>query len=103
MSRISVVAIPPLDSSSWRYDVEVIEIDGGGPNKTTHEVTMDKDYYVDLTEGKLVNPEEFVKKSFEFLLEREFKDSVLRQFDIAQISDYFPEYENEIKKALVNI
>lgn len=102
MTRISVVAIPPLDSNSWRYDVEVVEIDGGG-SKTTHEVTLDKDYYVNLTEGKHVIPEELVKKSFEFLLEREFKDSILRQFDIAQISDYFPEYEIEIKKALVNI
>jgi hypothetical protein len=99
MTRISVTAIPPLDSNSWRYDVEVIEIDGGG-SKITLEVSMDKDYYVDITEGKHVIPEVVVRESIEFLLEREFKDSIQRHFDIAQISDYFPEYEKEIKKAL---
>jgi hypothetical protein len=66
----------------------------------THQITIDKDYYMDLTESGRIIPEEFVKKSFEFLLEREFKDSILRHFDIAQISDYFPEYEKEIRKAL---
>jgi flavorubredoxin len=28
------------------------------------------------------------------------KDSILRQFDISQINDFFPEYEKEIKKVL---
>ncbi|HEX6280599.1 MAG TPA: hypothetical protein VFZ67_00065 [Nitrososphaera sp.] len=70
-------------------------------SKTTHQVTMDKDYYMDLTErGRRIIPEEFIKKSFEFLLDREPRDSILQQFDISQINDYFPEYETEIKKAL---
>jgi hypothetical protein len=33
-----------------------------------------------------------------FLIES--KDSILRQFDISQINDFFPEYEKEIKKVL---
>jgi hypothetical protein len=82
--------------------VEVIGIEGGD-SKTTHQVTMDKDHYMDLTEGKNIDPKEFIRKSFEFLLEREFKDPILRQFDIAQISYYFPEYKKEIRKALDNI
>ncbi|MGI0043221.1 MAG: hypothetical protein ACRD47_05880 [Nitrososphaeraceae archaeon] len=99
MARISVVTLPPLDDNNWRYDVEITESDGSG-SKTTHQVTMDKDYYMDLTERGRIIPEEFVKKSFEFLLDRESKDSILRQFDIAQINDYFPEYEKEIKREL---
>jgi hypothetical protein len=55
---------------------------------------------MDLTEKGRIIPEEFVKKSFEFLLERESKDSILRQFEIAQINDFFPEYEKEIKKVV---
>ena len=78
--------------------MEITESDGSG-SQTTHQGTMDKDYYMDLTEKGSTIPEEFVKKSFEFLLERESKDSILRQFDVAQINDYFPEYEKEIKKA----
>ena len=93
MARISVTTSTPLDGNTWRYNIEVIETG----SKTNHEVTMNKDYYLGQT-GGLVIPEEFVKKSFEFLLERENKDSILRQFDINQINDYFPEFEKEICK-----
>ena len=99
MVRISVVTLPPVNDNSWRYEIEIIESDGSG-SKTTHQVTMNKDYYMDLTERGRIIPEELIKKSFEFLLDRESKDSILQQFDIAQINDYFPEYEMEIKKAL---
>jgi hypothetical protein len=99
MARISVVTLAPLDNVSWRYEVEVTESDGSG-SQTTHEVTMDKYYYMDLTENGRIVPEEFIKKSFEFLLERESKDSILRQFNISQINDFFPEYEKEIKKTI---
>jgi hypothetical protein len=100
MVRISVVTLPSSDdNSSWRYHVEITGSDGSG-SKTTHQVAMAKDYYMDLTERGRISPEEFIKKSFEFLLDRESRDSILQQFDIAQINDYFPEYETEIKKAL---
>ena len=96
MPRISVTTSTPVDDNTWRYNVEVIESDGSG-SKTNHEVTMNKDYYLAQT-GKRIIPEEFVKKSFEFLLEREDKNSILQRFDITQINDYFPEFEKEIKK-----
>jgi len=41
-----------------------------------------------------------VRRSFEFLLERESKDSILARFDLSVISRYFPEYEREIKRRL---
>lgn len=94
-----MVTLPPLDDMSWRYEVEVTESDGSG-SQTTYQVTMDKDYYMDLTERGRTIPEEFIKKSFEFLLERESKDSILREFSISQINDFFPEYEKEIKNVL---
>jgi hypothetical protein len=34
-------------------------------------------------------------------LKKEDKDSILKEFDIRQISDYFPEYENEIRKDII--
>jgi hypothetical protein len=99
MVRISVVTLPPVNDNSWRYEIEITESNGSG-SKTTHQVTIDKDYYMDLTERGRIIPEEFIKKSFEFLLDRESKDSILQKFDVAQINDYFPEYEKEIKKAI---
>jgi hypothetical protein len=41
-----------------------------------------------------------VRRSFEFLLEREPKESILTRLDLSVISRYFPEYEREIKGRL---
>jgi hypothetical protein len=97
MARISVITFPPLDENTWKYDVKITE-SYGNSSKTNHNVTMKKDYYLDLIGGH-VTPEDFVKRSFEFLLQREDKDSILHEFDIRQINDYFPEFEKEIKQS----
>jgi len=67
--------------------------------QTTHLVTVKPEDYLRLTGGK-ADASELVKKSFEFLLEREPKESILPQFDLAVISRYFPKYEQEIKDRL---
>jgi hypothetical protein len=38
-----------------------------------------------------------VRRSFEFLLQREPKESILHSFDLPVIRRYFPEYEREIR------
>jgi hypothetical protein len=43
-------------------------------------------------------PERLVEASFEFLLEREPRTSILRAFDLTEIGRYFPEYEREIRR-----
>ena len=68
---------------------------------TTHEVTVKPSYYNKLTGGK-VAIETLVKKSFEFLLERESNTDILRTFDLPVIGSYFPEYEMTIQKWLKN-
>jgi hypothetical protein len=70
-----------------------------GRGQTSHRVSLAADYYQKLTGGK-VAAEELLRKSFEFLLERESKESILREFDLKVIARYFPEYEPEIVKAL---
>lgn len=66
---------------------------------TQHEVHVSNDFHKSLTDGK-VSHESLIKASFEFLLERESNNSILSQFDLEVISQYFPEYEKEIKKRL---
>lgn len=61
-----------------------------------YNVTLDENYYQELTGGK-INKEELIKKSFEFLLEREPKESILSKFNLRVISRYFPEFEDKIK------
>ena len=46
----------------------------------------------------LWSAEELVRRSFEFLLEREPKESILSRFDLTVISRYFPEYERLISR-----
>lgn len=66
---------------------------------TNHLVTLPVDYYTKLTAGN-VTPEELIRKSFEFLLEREPNTSILRTFELSVIGLYFPEYEKEIARRL---
>ncbi len=62
-----------------------------------YKVILDDKYWQELTGGK-TSKEELIKNSFNFLLERESKESILSRFDLRIISRYFPEYEQEIKK-----
>jgi len=39
-----------------------------------------------------------LRRSFEFLQTRETKEAILRQFNLADISRYFPEYEEKIQR-----
>jgi hypothetical protein len=67
--------------------------------QTSHRVTLKMADYDRLAGGK-VEPAELVRRSFEFLLENESKESILRQFDLTVISRYFPDFEHEIKRRL---
>jgi len=87
------IAVEKIDTS--RFRVRVSE----GGSETSHEVTVSPVYHAKLA-GDKIQPEELVRRSIEFLLERESKDSILARFDLSVISRYFPEYEREIKRRL---
>lgn len=72
----------------------LVVIDEKG-SRTEHIVTLDEEYYEKLT-GKIVSKEELIERSFEFLLAREPKESLLRRFNLKVINKYFPEYEKTI-------
>ncbi|PIS29692.1 MAG: hypothetical protein COT43_03230 [Candidatus Marinimicrobia bacterium CG08_land_8_20_14_0_20_45_22] len=65
-------------------------------SKTKHVVTLDDEYYQNLRAGKITK-EELIKRSFEFLLARESKESILTAFNLRIIKKYFPEYESKIR------
>ncbi len=65
---------------------------------TTHTVTLDPAYYQKLTGGK-ASEAELIKRSFEFLLERESNTMILSRFDLPLINRYFPEYERTISSS----
>lgn len=86
MSEIEVLRV-----GDERFQVRVRD-DGG---ETHHDVTVAT---ADLGRlgGPYDSPEDFVRASFAFLLEREPKESILREFDVRDIARYFPEFEREI-------
>ena len=82
-----------IHGGAWAC-VVTIDDDDGAP--TAHDVTV--------TTGDLANlapaatdPEDLVRRSFAFLLEREPKTSILRRFDLPLIGRYFPDYEATIR------
>jgi hypothetical protein len=70
-----------------------------GKSETGHVVTVTPEDYRRLTGGK-VDPSELVRRSFEFLLENEPKESILQKFDLSVIGRYFPEYVTAITRRL---
>jgi hypothetical protein len=59
------------------------------PRKTTHVVRVSR-AELERYGGGDVN--ELLRRSFEFLLDRESNTSILREFDLGTIERYFPEY-----------
>jgi hypothetical protein len=62
---------------------------------TIHQVTVSEQYAKKLMDNR-ASVEALVHDSFEFLLARESNTSILRNFDLSVIAQYFPEYEKII-------
>ena len=79
-------------------DEYIVTVQEGG-SETRHRVNVDPDYARKLT-GGAVSTDELLRRSFEFLLEREPKEAILRSFDLPLIARYFPEFEHVIREAV---
>ncbi len=77
-------------SAGGKTEFQVTVTEGAG--QTTHRVSMSPLTYKKLSRGA-VSEERLVQAAFEFLLDREPKESILRSFDLTVISRYFPEFE----------
>lgn len=86
------IKVSKLNDTQFMVDVRMA-------STTQHQVTVNHDYALTLSAGK-VSTEVLIEKSFEFLLAREPNTSILRSFDLSVIERYFPEYSREIKKLL---
>lgn len=73
----------------------IFEVTVPNGKETQHTVKLSEQYYNKLTNGS-ISAEELIRRSFDFLLEREPKEAILRTFELQVISRYFPEYEDKI-------
>jgi hypothetical protein len=76
----------------------VVELTGAS-RATTHNVDVPAGLAVRLG-GAGTSDERLVKESFRYLLEREPNTSILRDFSIDRIGDYFPGWADEIRQRL---
>ena len=77
-----------------RYAVTIAESD----MKSIHEVTASQKQAGLLCDD--CEPAKLVEASMQFLLEREPKESIMRQFDLDVIARFFPEYPTAIRDYL---
>ncbi len=85
MAEIVVESSETADG--WSFDVRVAD----GEGESQHDVTLSRTDRDRIARG--ADPDQLVRESFAFLLEREPKESILRSFDLTVIARYFPEYE----------
>jgi hypothetical protein len=95
MSAIETRCGPAPDG--WRCTVTVRDDRGS----SSHDVTVSADDATALAAATVASyVERLLYETFDFLLEREPKESILRSFDVSVVSQYFPEYEHEIRSRL---
>ncbi len=87
-----MISVEKINETTFNVVVE-------STSRTEHTVTLDPGYYQKLTSSE-VSEEKLIEKSFEFLLERESNRSILSEFNLKVINNYFPEYEKTIQKML---
>ena len=90
MSEITITAMEP-----GRYGVQVTE----GDTTTSHRVTVPDALLDDLGLDD-VDPELVVRETFGFLLDREPATSILDEFSLDQVPDFFPDYHDELRSRL---
>jgi hypothetical protein len=86
------ISITHEGGSAYRVTVEE---DG---SVTSHHVTLWPSDVERYAPG--ATPEQLLHASFEFLLEREPKEAILKRFELPVIERYFPEYRATIARTI---
>ena len=87
-----MIVIEAAGGDTYRVTVEE------GASRTVHDVTVTPADITRYAPGREAEP--LLRASFEFLLEREPKEAILRRFDLPVIERYFPEYPRTIRERL---
>ena len=84
---VRVAVVCAAHGRDYRCEVTVYE----GGSWTRHVVRVSERDLARWARGRTA--EDLVRDSFAFLLQREPKESILKEFDLSVIERYFPEYE----------
>jgi hypothetical protein len=84
MAPRSITIKGEVNDKGWLMHVTV-----GDRTQTTHVVRISRAEYERYGGGEI---SDLVRRSFDFLLDREPNTAILREFDLGTIERYFPEY-----------
>ncbi len=88
---IEVESLPTR--SGWDATVEINAGEAGASRHNVHVTHADLERW-----GHGGSPEDLVRRAFEFLLEREPAQQILKSFDLSDIEHYFPEFGRVMSK-----
>ena len=88
-----MISVEAIDNNSFKVSVTK-------DSSTEHIVLLNNHFHQDVTNNKITKIE-LITHSFKFLLKRESNQSILKKFNLEIISQYFPEYIDEIKKIIL--
>jgi hypothetical protein len=83
--RVDVTCTPEADGHRCRVEVS------DARSTTNHLVRVSRGELARWGRGRPV--EQLVRDSFAFLLQRESKESILKEFDLSVIKRYFPDFD----------
>ena len=86
------IFVRQLSESNDVFKVTVKDSDSARDFK----VQLNDNYFQALMSNKKISKKALIKKSFEFLLARESKEQILREFNLSEIQRYFPDFKKEI-------
>jgi hypothetical protein len=93
MTTIDVT--PERTTTGWQCAVRVLD-ERSASEHSVYLSTGD----LERLDPRATDPTDLVRRSFEFMLEREPKESILGSFDLSVIGRYFPDYERTIRAGL---
>jgi hypothetical protein len=88
-----MITVKHLAGEEWQVTVQA-------GVTTHHRVRVTQPVIERLAAGR--SAEDLLRESFRFLLEREPNTAILPSFELTLISHYFPVYEEEIRRRLLN-
>jgi len=84
-----MITVTRVEADRWEVTVD-------GPPPSRHQVRLSDDVWRRLADRRVTH-EALIMESFRFLLEREPNTSILERFDLEQIGNYFPEWEDAMR------
>ena len=93
------VVICRTGENDKRFEFRVSVIDN--TDRTIHDVSLSHGDY-DIFALRSESPERFVERCLEFLLERLPKDSIRSEFDIGTMAEYFPDFAQGVRGAMMH-